>query len=114
MCKGNIKWLNLGIKNGVQIVIQKIGYAMESPVSFKHEAKTYATIPDGGAILMTGLNANTNGRGRSGVPLLQDLPVIGNAFSNRFYQKDKESYSCLLNARMILLEEEEVKQTGSN
>lgn len=89
------------------------GYAVETPTVFRHDAGTYAIIPDGGAIMITGLATNVNARGRNGIPLISELPVIGNAFSSRFYQKDKRSYACLLNARMIILDEEEARQTGN-
>ncbi len=87
-------------------------YPITIPNVFRHDAKTYAIIPDGGAILMTGLSTNVNARGRTGTPLLEDLPIVGNAFSSRYYQKSKQSYACLISAKMIILDEEESRQTG--
>ncbi len=84
-------------------------YQIELPKVFRHDSKTYAIIPDGGAIMITGLSTNVNSSARNGVPFLQDMPGIGNAFSSRFNQKDKRNYSCLVSARMILLDEEEAR-----
>lgn len=91
-----------------------LGFPVELPSVFRHDSKTYAIIPDGGAIMITGLSTNVDSQGRQGVPLLQDLPFVGNAFSSRYYQKDKRSYACLVNARMIILDEEEARQVGTN
>ncbi len=86
-------------------------YPIELPQIFYHDTHTVAIVPDGGAVLLNGLGININLRQRRGVPLLQDLPMVGNIFSNRAYQKEKRNYNVLLNARMILLDEEEAKQT---
>jgi type II secretory pathway component GspD/PulD (secretin) len=84
---------------------------IDLPTTFNHSARTFATLPDGGSILMSGLAVNVHMRGRRGIPLMQDLPVVGNVFSNRAYQKEKRNFVIMLNARMILLDEEEVEQT---
>lgn len=86
-------------------------YTYQLPTVFFHDTRTYATVPDGGAILLTGVGANVNYRGERGVPVLKDLPVIGNAFHNRAYQKERRNYAVLVNAQMILLDEEEARQT---
>ncbi len=85
---------------------------VDLPTVFEHTAQTFATLPDGGSILISGLAVNVNMQGRNGVPLVQDLPLIGNIFSRRARQKEKRSFVIMANARMILLEEEEAKQTS--
>lgn len=89
-----------------------LSYTLDMPQFLMFEAKTYASVPDGGAVLMGGLATNTNARGRSGTPILQDLPIIGNIFSSRYYQKEKENYTCLVSAKMIIFDEEEARQSG--
>lgn len=89
-------------------------YTIDMPHTTLFNAKTYATVPDGGTVIIGGLSTNVHGRGRQGIPVLQDLPLVGDAFSNRYYQKSKECYTCLVNAKIILLEEEEARQTGTN
>jgi len=84
---------------------------IDLPMVFTHDARTIATLPDGGSILMSGLAVNVHSRGRHGVPLLQDIPLIGNVFSDRSLQKDRRSFVIVVNARAILLDEEEAKQT---
>ena len=89
-------------------------YTIDLPTVMRFEAKTYATVPDGGSVLIGGLSTNINSRGRNGVPMLQDLPIVGNMFSNRYTQKSKETYTCLINAKIVLLEEEEAKHSDMN
>jgi len=84
---------------------------IDLPIVFEHNARTFATMPDGGAIVISGLSINVHARGRNGIPLLQDIPILGNAFSNRSLQKEKRSFVIVTNARSILLDEEEAKQT---
>ena len=82
---------------------------IDLPTTFVHQTQTYATMPDGGSILISGLAINVNLRGRTGVPLASDLPVVGNMFSNRIQQKEKRNFAIMVNARMYLLEEEEAR-----
>ncbi|GHS93393.1 hypothetical protein FACS1894139_05560 [Planctomycetales bacterium] len=89
-------------------------YPVDLPVVMKFSTGTYATVPDGGSIVISGLSSNVDGEGRQGTPVLMDLPIIGNAFSNRFYQKNKMSYTCLVSAKIIILSDEEAAQTGQN
>ncbi|MDR0868160.1 MAG: hypothetical protein LBP75_06740 [Planctomycetota bacterium] len=93
---------------------QGADYPVDLPVVMQFSTGTYATVPDGGSIVISGLSSNVDGEGRQGTPVLMDLPIIGNAFSNRFYQKNKMSYTCLVSAKIIILSDEEAAQTGQN
>lgn len=84
---------------------------IDLPEILRFETRTFATVPDGGAILLSGLGAAVTSQTRRGLPLAQDLPVIGNLFSNRANQKERRNYVMLINAKMILLDEEEARQT---
>ncbi len=82
---------------------------IDLPSALVQDTRTYATIPDGGSILLSGLSINVNNRGKSGIPVASDLPVVGKLFSSRINQKEKRSLMILVNARMLLLNEEEAK-----
>ncbi|MBN2714149.1 MAG: hypothetical protein JXR97_17150 [Planctomycetes bacterium] len=88
-----------------------IGMPIDLPTVFEHRAETYATMPDGGSIYISGMAVNVHNSGRNGVPLVQDIPIFGNLFSSRSFQKEKRNFALMVNARMILLDEEEAKQT---
>ncbi|GHV22761.1 hypothetical protein AGMMS49959_14170 [Planctomycetales bacterium] len=101
-------------RNGSGGGTESTPYPVDLPVVMKFSTGTYATVPDGGSIVISGLSSNVDGEGRQGTPVLMDLPIIGNAFSNRFYQKNKMSYTCLVSAKIIILSDEEAAQTGQN
>lgn len=100
-----IAWAPLGIT-------QWGSYPIDLPTVMYHDTRTTATMPDGGAIVLTGMGVNVRSRERTGVPLIQDAPLVGNIFSSRAYQTEKRDYILLVSARMIILEEEEAKFTA--
>lgn len=84
-------------------------YTIDLPTTLKQKTQTFATLPDGGSILISGLGININMRGKNGVPLVSDVPVLGKLFGSRVNQSEKRNYMILINARMLLLDEEEAK-----
>lgn len=53
------------------------------PPRLQNTLSSIATIPDGFVIAMGGLEVTTDAEAESKVPLLGDLPVVGEAFKNR-------------------------------
>jgi type II secretory pathway component GspD/PulD (secretin) len=96
--------------NSTAMVGGTVFYPIDLPVIFEHTARTFATLPDGGSIVISGMSVNVHMRARNGIPLLQDIPLLGSAFSRRAYQKEKRNFVIMANAQMILLEEEEARQ----
>jgi len=103
--------IKLMAMNSINLVGDFTDLTIDLPTIFEHRARTFATLPDGGSILISGLAINVHMNGRNGVPLIQDIPLIGNAFSRRATQKEKRNFVIMCNARMILLDEEEAKQS---
>lgn len=56
---------------------------ISSPTISSRKATTSLTLPDGQSLLLGGLIDSTSTRGKSKVPLLGDIPIIGNVFSTR-------------------------------
>ncbi len=94
---------------GTDYYLNTVYAQVDTPTILYHELETFATIPDGGSMILTGMGVNVDSKSRNGIPILQDLPVIGNAFCSRGKQKEKRDFMIVLNARMILLDEEEAK-----
>ncbi len=84
---------------------------MDLAQTLEWEVATTATIPDGGSMILSGMSINVESRTRNGIPIVQDLPVVGNAFSRRANQQRIDDLMVLVSARMILLDEEEARQT---
>ena len=57
--------------------------AVPSPVILNREISTSLSLRDGSSILLGGLMRNSSGDGENGVPLLKDVPVVGNLFKSR-------------------------------
>ena len=53
---------------------------IDSPVIFNRQIKTQLNISDGNSVLLGGLISDSRSKGQSGVPILKDLPLIGQLF----------------------------------
>lgn len=60
--------------------------AIQSPSIFNRQIKTIVTLKDGGSILIGGLISNSKTKGKSGVPKLQNVPLLG-----RLFRADKDT-----------------------
>lgn len=56
---------------------------VNSPAIFNRSINTNLSLKDGSAILIGGLMSNRRTRSTSGVPYLQDIPILGNAFKTQ-------------------------------
>ncbi len=56
---------------------------ISSPSIFSRKLKTSLSLSDGESTLLGGLISTTRSEGKSKVPLLGDIPVLGRAFQNR-------------------------------
>lgn len=87
---------------GKDIVIQQ-------PTGSFNTVTTTVTAPDGGTMLLGGINRASQGRTERGVPILGKLPYLGRLFGNRGIGQDFSSSSMTVSPRIIILEEEEEK-----
>ena len=53
---------------------------IDSPVIFNRQIKTHLNLSDGNSVLLGGFISNNRSKGQSGVPILKDLPLIGQLF----------------------------------
>jgi type II secretory pathway component GspD/PulD (secretin) len=68
---------------------------------------TTVTIPDNGTMFFSGLITDGKFDAKSGIPLLSDLPIIGRIFCTNYHERVRRNLLVLLNARIILFNEEE-------
>ncbi len=54
-----------------------------TPVINNRKVETTLTLRDGGSVMLAGLISSNKGRGDTGVPLLGDIPWIGNLFKSQ-------------------------------
>lgn len=56
---------------------------ISSPAIFNRKVTTSLTLRDGTSLLLGGLMSNRKSDSNSGVPLLKDVPILGNAFKSQ-------------------------------
>jgi hypothetical protein len=72
--------------------------------------ETTVNVPDGGAVLAGGYSSASDGRNEFGVPGAAGIP--GRALRNVGYGRRLRNTSVSVHARVIILAEEEERQTG--
>lgn len=76
----------------------------------KYEAvRTSVTIPDGGSIMLAGLNGSASKRSHSGIPFLSHIPFLGRLFSSNGRDESELKTLVVLQADVILYDEIEKK-----
>jgi len=86
-----------------------INLPIELPNLELRSVSTTITIPDQGTMLFSGLVRDNKYDGKTGIPLLSDLPIIGRIFSTNLRERVRRNLLILINARIILFDEEEAK-----
>jgi general secretion pathway protein D len=74
------------------------------------EVQTTVSVPDGGTLLLGGQTLSTEVDREMGVPLLNKIPVISRAFSNRGVSRDEQTLLILIKPKIIIHDEEEKLQ----
>ena len=75
--------------------------AIQSPSFSKRNVTTQVTVQDGDTIAIAGIIQETDTSSSAGVPLLNRLPVIGGAFGNRSYSKERTELVVFMTPRVI-------------
>ncbi len=74
---------------------------IESP-SFSHrDVSTQVTVEDGDTVAIGGIIQETYTQGSSGIPFLHRIPVLGNAFGNKNFHKERTELIVFLTPRVI-------------
>ena len=71
--------------------------------------RTVVTVPDGGTVLLSGLMTESTSDQHQGIPGLMNIPFLGRLFGNNFKDVERRNLLILVNARLILFSEEEMK-----
>jgi len=72
--------VNLQVRQEVSEVDNSFSSATGSPAFTTREAETTAVVQNGDSLLIGGIIQESTSRGRSGVPYLMDIPVLGRLF----------------------------------
>lgn len=65
------------------------GSAVQSPAIFNRSLSTSLSLRDGQSHILGGLMSQRDSRGRGGIPVLKDVPVLGGLFRNQSRASDR-------------------------
>lgn len=97
------------ITNGLNVnaPLGNINLPIELPNIELRSINTTVTVPDNGTLLFSGLINDRKIDAKSGIPFFSDLPIIGRLFSTNIKQRERRNLLVLVNARVVLFDEEE-------
>jgi general secretion pathway protein D len=85
--------------------------AIQSPSFSKRNVTTQVTVQDGDTIAIAGIIQETDTSSSAGIPMLNRIPVIGGAFGNRSYSKERTELVVFMTPRVIYDTSEMVEAT---
>ncbi len=80
---------------------QTLEAALNAPIITVREAETSAIVRDGQTIVIGGLIAETQDMFQSGVPILQDIPLLGLAFKRRSNLNSRSELAIFVTPRVV-------------
>jgi general secretion pathway protein D len=83
------------------VVSSVTGYSQGYPTISQREAETSASVRDGETFVIGGLTQENSISTRSRIPLLGDIPVVGNLFRNRRSTRAKTELYIIITPRIV-------------
>jgi len=85
---------------------QTLEAALNAPIITVREAETSAIVRDGQTIVIGGLIAETQDKFQSGVPILQDIPLLGLAFKKTSNLNSRTELAIFVTPRVVHTDED--------
>ena len=85
---------------------QIIEAALNAPVISTREAETSAIVKSGNTVIIGGLIGESQTVGQSGVPILQDLPLLGGLFRSRTSSRNRTELAIFVTPHVVFNDEE--------
>jgi type II secretory pathway component GspD/PulD (secretin) len=83
------------------------GAVVQLPVIDVTVVRATVSVPDGGTLLIGGLNYAFDSETESGVPILSKIPLLGKLFSRRGFTTERQNVVILVKPTIIIQEEKE-------
>lgn len=93
--------VTMDIEQEVSDVVTTTTSSINSPSFKQRRIKTKVMVQDGETISLAGLISDKKTQGSSGVPLLQEIPVLGTLFSTKENDHDRTELLVLLTPRVV-------------
>ena len=81
--------------------IDKIDPATQTPTTSKRSVKTTVVVKDQHTVVIGGLQKNRTNQGRTGVPILSEIPVLGYFFRDTNTQRERRNLLLMLTPHVI-------------
>mgnify|MGYP006422625741 CR=1 FL=1 len=91
----------LDVRQEVSDVTQTTSSELNSPTIEQRSITTSVAVQTGETIALGGLIRDSREDSRSGVPFLQDIPILGNLFQSRALAADRTELLILLSPRVV-------------
>ncbi len=87
----------------VEIVLEDVvpGSPIGLPKTTKRVVKTSSIVKDGESVILGGLVREKRSKNESGIPILKDIPILGNIFKYNRIQKNKTTLVVLLTPYIV-------------
>jgi len=85
---------------------QTVASAQNAPVITTREAETSAIVKTGHTVVIGGLIGETNQALESGVPILKDIPLLGNLFKTRSTDRQRTELAIFLTPYVVFTDEQ--------
>lgn len=93
--------VTLDLEQEVSDVVPTTSSTINSPTFEQRKIKTKVVVQDGETISLGGLISDNKTRGNSGIPILQQLPLLGPLFSTRNNTTNRTEILVLLTTRVV-------------
>jgi general secretion pathway protein D len=91
----------IDIEQEVSSVVNTSTSGIDSPTIRQRRVKTTVMVNDGEAIALGGLIQTNKTKGRSQIPIVGDIPILGNAFKQKDDQSEKTELIILITPRVM-------------
>jgi general secretion pathway protein D len=91
----------LDISQEVSDVAATTTSGIDSPTIKQRKISSSVAIRDGETVALGGLILNDNERGQSGIPLLMDIPLLGNLFRSTTHKVNKTELIVLITPHVV-------------
>jgi general secretion pathway protein D len=99
-------------KDKDNVITTREGTTVQLPTFIFTTVSTTVSVPDGGTVLLGGIKRLSEGRNERGVPMLSKIPYVNRLFRNVGIGRETQSLMMMVTPRIIIQEEEELRQTG--
>jgi general secretion pathway protein D len=84
------------------LTAQTVPSALNAPIITTREAETSAIVKDGNTVIIGGLIGETHQVTQSGVPILQDLPLLGGLFRTRGNSRQRTELAIFMTPHVVM------------